>query len=120
MKIKLINMVLVLSALSGFAQTPESELSDSLVGNKQEVLNKYIPIVNGGLKYSAYQIPVDVFVSKINDFKAKMNTQIDSERKNQSLKDLKRKDVDLYINEIVKAYRSRYGTDSLSYETYLD
>ncbi|MBB6502896.1 hypothetical protein [Pedobacter cryoconitis] len=119
MKIKLINILLMLLALSGFAQTPESELSDSLVENKQVVLNKYIPIVNGDLKYSAYQIPVDIFVRKINDFKAVMNAQIDSEKR-QSLKNLKREDVEFYTYNILRNYRVNYGRDSLRNEKYLN
>ncbi|MBB6498945.1 TlpA family protein disulfide reductase [Pedobacter cryoconitis] len=119
MKIKLITSVLMLLTLGSFAQTPESELSDSLVGNKEVVLKKYLPMANGQLLFKAYEIPLDVFVGKINDFKAAMNAQIDSE-KNQTLKNLKREDVEFYTYKKLTDYRMNYGLDSVGQEKYFD
>lgn len=117
MKFKLIGGTLLLLAFGSFAQTPNPVLTDTLVKNKQLILAKYIPMANGEYLYSGYQIPLDVFVKKVEDFKAALNKQIDQE-KNQTLKDLKRKDIEFYSYNVLDHYRIYYGMDSVGMENF--
>lgn len=117
MKLKLISGTLMLLAFNSFAQDPKAQLSDALVKNKQNVLAKYVPMSKGEYLYSGYQLPLDSFVNRINNFKKALKVEIDQE-KDPAIKELKRKDIEFYTYNVLSHYKIYYGMDSMGMENF--
>lgn len=102
----------MLLCLKSLAQADKPVVTDDLVKNKEAILAKYLPMANNRFLYKMYLMPPDVFIKRLNDFKAYFNEQINKGH-DEALSALQKKDVEYYCRYIIHYnYIPAYGSDS--------
>lgn len=111
MKFTILGSLLILLASGAIAQVDKPRLLDNLFTEKEDLLAKYFPADQNGLKYSAFSMSPDIFLSRLNKFKAAAYQKA-SAQKSGTLKQLIIDDVNAFSITVVQRYIDNYGIDS--------
>lgn len=112
MKALIINIVLTVLSLAGFAQENKSKLTDDLVPDKIKTLAKFIPMHNGTYLHKLYVMEVKEVEQQLDAYRKAMEPEI-AKQKSPELQALARKDVDYHARKVLSWFTGLYGMDSL-------
>lgn len=109
---RIVGAALLLASFHGYTQSGKVVLKDDLLGNKDAVMARHLPMANGTYLYRLYAMTPVEFMKQMeaskNDF-----VKVTATVKDSKLRALQVKDADYNSKNVINTYTSFYGMDSL-------